>query len=342
MEDELVWLPVKTGNYSTKTGYALCKLNIGEVDLSFDWKKLVWGVKTFPKLKHFLWKIKNKALSVKENLIHRGMEVDGRCKRCGVLETERHLFFQCPFAVQVWQLVPILHNPDPTTISTPASLLIACQRMINLPPTGLYDTALFPWVLWYLWTARNKALFEGVVMTEQEVASQATKEARIWQAAQIEKPISQAAKTLNTVPRPCGSTSSSTQCFVDAAWNATTRRAGFGCIFKEPSTGTIHQASANRCHVGSAFIAEALAVKTALLEAINLGLRTLTIWSDSKSLITTILSCSPTVEAQGVLFDISHLCTLFSSVSFHHVPRLNNTEADALAKLALSNPLNFV
>lgn len=54
MPDELVWLPEKTGSYSTKSGYALCKINTGEPDISFDWKKLVWGVKTTPKLKNFL------------------------------------------------------------------------------------------------------------------------------------------------------------------------------------------------------------------------------------------------------------------------------------------------
>lgn len=94
--------------------------------------------------------------------------------------------------------------------------------------------------------------------------------------------------------------------------------------------------------VGSVFIAEALAVKTGLLEAINLGLRTQTIWSDSQSLSTTISSRSKSVKAQGVLFDIEHLCNFFSAVYFHHVPRLNNVKADALAKFALLNPPNIV
>ena len=44
MKDELVWLPEKTGTYSTKTGYTLSKLNNAEPDLSFNRKKLIWGV----------------------------------------------------------------------------------------------------------------------------------------------------------------------------------------------------------------------------------------------------------------------------------------------------------
>ncbi|RID67754.1 hypothetical protein BRARA_D02823 [Brassica rapa] len=87
---------------------------------------------------------------------------------------------------------------------------------------------------------------------------------------------------------------------------------------------------------------QALAVKTALLEAVRMGLRTLTIWSDSQSLITAITSRGRITEPFGVLYDIEHLCNSFSAVSFRHVPRLKNTEADALAKLALMNLIDSV
>ncbi|KAL0722453.1 hypothetical protein Bca4012_037052 [Brassica carinata] len=192
--------------------------------------------------------------------------------------------------------------------------------------------------LWDLQHTGNQLSWRGTrEMSEQDVVTLALKEARIWQAAQ---------KETNSKTKPSGKERShlrlearqATQVFVDAAWNATTGGGGFGCIFKDQShEETFHQISSNRCFVGSALVAEALAVKTALLEAVSLGLRTLTVWSDSQSLITVISSRGNIVEAQGVLFDIYHLCNLFTSISFHHVPRLNNTEADALAKYALQN-----
>ena len=342
MQDEIVWLPEKSGSYSTKSGYALCKLNDGPADLTFDWKKNVWNVNTSPKLRHFLWKIKNLALSLGENLLRRGMAVDGRCMRCGVLETERHIFMQCPFATRVWELIPASLKPTPNSISTPASLLLSCTRIINLPPTGLSSTALYPWVLWYLWSARNKLLFDNQVLNEQEVATLAVKEARIWQAAQGEKQQKLVPKN-RTVAVEKAFSSETTHCFVDAAWNATTRGGGFGCIFRNYSnTVTLAQFSSNRCYVGSAFTAEAIAIKTALVEAVNLGLRTLAVWSDSQSLITAISSHERRIEAQGVMHDIFHLSTLFYAVSFHYVPRLSNMDADALAKGALLNFVNSV
>lgn len=221
-------------------------------------------------------------------------------------------------ASRVWDLIPALLKPDPSSISTPASLLSACSRMINLPPTGLSATDLFPWVLWYLWIARNKLLFENLVLTEQEVATLAIKEARLWQAAQpvqtkpTPAPATNRVPAFSQVPRVCGSVTP-VPCFVDAAWNATTRGGGFSCIFKDPyNSTTFHRKSANRCFVGSAFVAEAIAIKTALLEAVSMGLRTLTIWSDSQSLISTIKNKKNAIEAQGVLFDIEHLCYFFS------------------------------
>lgn len=101
--------------------------------------------------------------------------------------TERHVLLQCPFANRVCDLVPALHKPDPATITSPESLLQACNRMIKLPPTGLNDTALCPWIFWYLWIGRNKLVFENREGTEHELVSIAVKETRIWQTAQKEK-----------------------------------------------------------------------------------------------------------------------------------------------------------
>lgn len=291
MEDELVWLKERTGTYSTNTAYALSKLNGGVEDPEFNWKLCIWQVKTSPKFKHFLWNLNNYA-----------MEVEGRCKRCGIVETERHILLQCPFTARVWELVPAVYKPDPNTINTLAALLQACGRLVNLPLTDLNETALFPWIFWYLWTCRSKLLFENRGMVEHGVVSLALKEARIWQVAQKEKAKPLPIKKLQ-VPGECGS-NSEIQCFVDAAWNAGTRCGGFGCIFKYINNRTLHQCSSSRSNVGSTLVAEALAVKAGLKAARLLGLRKLTVRSDFKSLVMAISNNEKIVEAQGVLFDI--------------------------------------
>ncbi|KAG2288886.1 hypothetical protein Bca52824_048490 [Brassica carinata] len=203
MDDEIAWLPERSGTYSTKTGYRLCKVNQGHEDPNFNWNLCVWQVKTSPKLKQFLWKINSNALPVGANLLRRGIEVEGLCKRCGIVETERHLFLQCPYALRVWELVPALIKPDPGTITSSALLLQACRRTVNLPPTGLSETALYSWILWYLWVSRNKLIFENREMQELEVVSLALKEARIWQSAQQNKEKPSPSQKLQ-VPLACG------------------------------------------------------------------------------------------------------------------------------------------
>lgn len=186
MEDEMVWLPESSENYSTKSGYALCKVNQDREQGDFNWYPCIWQVKTSPKPKHFLWKIKSNALPVGANLLRRGMEVEGRCKRCGLVETERHVLLQCPFATRVWDLVLALYTPDPNLITYADSLLQASRRIINLPPMGISEAALHPWIFWYLWVGRNKSVFENREVSEQEVVVTAIKEARIRQSAQRE------------------------------------------------------------------------------------------------------------------------------------------------------------
>ncbi|KAJ0244099.1 Ribonuclease H domain-containing protein [Hirschfeldia incana] len=169
-------------------------------------------------------------------------------------------------------------------------------------------------------------------MTEQEVVSLALKEVRIWQTAQQDQPKSTPLK--GQVPY-VGRRVVEAQCFVDAAWNVGFSGGGCGCIFKDVNNITTHQFSSNCSCVGSAFVAEALAVKACLKAARSLGLSNLNVWSDSKSLVMAISNKEKITEVQGILFDISRLCSSFMSVVFVHVPRLNNVEADALAKAAL-------
>lgn len=37
MEDEMVWLPERSGNYSTRSGYDLCKVNRDQENEDLNW-----------------------------------------------------------------------------------------------------------------------------------------------------------------------------------------------------------------------------------------------------------------------------------------------------------------
>lgn len=328
-----MWLHSKNGIYTSKSGYAIIKVNSEPLEQNFNWKACVWNIKISPKLKHLLWKIKNRAIPVGSNW----MTGVFSCKRCGQPETELHLFLHWSFATNVWKQVPALHIPNSATINSIDGLFQQNLRMVSLPPTGLNEAAMFSWIMWYLWSARNKLAFEDTWLSELEIVTLEVKEARAWQSAQHHNtaPITQPIVSKLSLSTPL---LKETQCFVDAAWISATCMGGFGWIFKDPTSGSTRSMSTNRSHVGSALIAEALAVKAVLLDAVSSGLTSVTFWSDSKSLISALSSKDKHIDIQGILHDISVLCRSFVSISFNYVPRLENSKADSIAKSALYVP----
>lgn len=54
--DKMVWLPEKSGQYSTKTGFGVGIMSNrlqSVCDEPVDWVKHIWNIKTSPKLKDF-------------------------------------------------------------------------------------------------------------------------------------------------------------------------------------------------------------------------------------------------------------------------------------------------
>ena len=180
-------------------------------------------------------------------------------------------------------------------------------------------------------------MFENLLLSEEEVVLRSIKEARAWQEAQLRtcSPTSRPKPTRKSCP--ISSVTPGLACFVDAAWDVRSGFGGMGWFFTNRDTGFIAQDSTNRRYVASALVAETLAVKAALTAAISSGFRALTIYSDSKTLVTLLTSGGKCVELQSLLHDIHMLCTFLESISFCFVPRSENNEADSLAKAALFN-----
>lgn len=314
------------------TGYALAKVHtISSLSDRFNWNYCIWNIKTLPKLKHFLWKIMNKALPVGEALSSRGIIGNTICKRCGDPETELHVLLQCSIARSVWDLAPLLHKPEPLIISSPTLLLQACRLTTCLPPTGI-STPLYPWILWNLWTGRNKLLFEDRTFTAEEIVGKAITEARSWQNAQL--PVPTPPQKARFIAPTSHLDPDTIKCFFDASWLASSGAGGLGWVFKDFSGNFFGHGSSNRTFIGSALMAEALAVKAALTAALSTGFRKLECFSDSKSLVSLLSSNSSAVEIQGILHDIVILSGSFESISFSFIPRVNNVIADGLAKSA--------
>lgn len=126
-------------------------------------------------------------------------------------------------------------------------------------------------------------------------------------------------------------------CNVDAAWDSTSRRCGLGGIFSGPVP--VHlptQLCSSRSLVSSALMAEALAVHLAVMTADFAKIKSLLILSDSLDLINLLNKMELRPALFGIVFDIYHFSSYFDVISFVHVSRLSNCEADSVAKSALT------
>ncbi|KAG7593940.1 Ribonuclease H-like superfamily [Arabidopsis thaliana x Arabidopsis arenosa] len=331
--DRLRWLPVKAGSYTTKSGYALGKsASSQEHEVTFNWRSHVWKVSTSPKLKMFLWKLARNALPVGTLLASRGISANTTCKKCGGVEDPTHIFFHCPFAKQVWDAVPCLALPQLEIGVSLKALLVGLQQLVSLPPVGLSTKPLFPWVLWFLWKARNSLVFENRLVSAEDTILKAVKEARSWQEA---KALKFAQKCGHSVVPRTEAHPEALVCFSDAAWRKEKNHCGIGWHISDPHLSPILQGSSSRPFVTSVLIAEALAVKAVMRAASDLGATRLACFSDCQELVLLLNSNGHANELDGILTDIVSIRSQLLSVSFHFVPRAENALADALAKTAL-------
>ncbi|KAJ4893031.1 Uncharacterized protein Rs2_19825 [Raphanus sativus] len=103
-----------------------------------------------------------------------------------------------------------------------------------------------------------------------EIVVKAISEAREWQAVQSSETVIRLDTELTCahsriVPTPPSGT---LVCNVDAAWDSKSGNCGLGCVFSGclpmGMTGTL---SASRSHISSAFLAEAIAIRSAVMHA---------------------------------------------------------------------------
>ncbi|KAL0727310.1 hypothetical protein Bca4012_023403 [Brassica carinata] len=210
-----------------------------------------------------------------------------------------------------------------------AELIRSGSKFTPLPPTGI-TVPLWPWILWNLWKARNKLVFENKDFSAQEIITKSIKDAKEWSAAQAEHGDG------SRLTDSAGAVPGVMICNVDAAWNAATRQCGIGGVFSGDVEHVLPTTTEVFSHVSSALMAEAIAVHRAVSLAVYSNVRSLVVLTDSLSLINLLKTRGHRPELFGIMFDIYHFIPYFDVISFDFISRSFNSEADSVAKLALS------
>ena len=303
-EDIYVWLPFQTRIYSTKSGYNshaqqtvpsnlhLLANPSSQNDMEFNWLIDVWSAKTNPKLKVFLWSIIQGALPIGAELQRRGMISAAHCLRYNEVEKSMHTFFLCPFAKEVWNYIPLkspVHIAEDTDFRL--ALLRFWQAICLPPPTGIRSPIL-PWVCWFLWTARNKLIFEDKSSRPAEIATRGLSAALEWDQAQdVEKE-----QKSNHLPLKAAPTQTD--------WS---KRAGVAWILNKDLPLRVQSGAQIVESVTSPLMAESLALRNRIEIMLQSGIHTTAIFSDCLALIRAIISKSQIKEIYGVLQDIDRL-----------------------------------
>ena len=139
------------------------------------------------------------------------------------------MLFLCHIARQIWALSQIrsIVGKFPYT-----SIYANLDHLLWRIPSK-YDSSAFPWIIWYIWKARNEKIFENVDRNPLEVLCLAKKEAHSSKVAQLELH-TENHESLNLATRSRLRDISQDinylgfRCYVDGSWKESDKFLGIG------------------------------------------------------------------------------------------------------------------
>ena len=149
----LRWNVTSSGHFSVKSFYLAMQLS------NLVPYKFLWKVKIPLRVKTFLWLVLRKSILTRDVLLHRGGRCEAKCLFCGKNESIDHLFFLCPLARYIWNVVSSSFGLNCNFSSVGQCISIWLRRYgkkkRNLVAVGVAA------VIWSIWKARNLACFQN-------------------------------------------------------------------------------------------------------------------------------------------------------------------------------------
>ena len=183
--DTFCWNYTRNSQYTVKSGYwvaqNLLKPEEEKEILEPSITKLqafAWKLKAPRKMCHLIWQLITGQVAVTRNLVRRNMRCDNYFPRCGGLEESvTHAIFECPPALQVWSATPTSQGIFPGA-SAYTNMDYLWRKNEILEPDQDMDP--YPWIIWYIWKARNDKLFRGIDREPLELVRYAESECQAW------------------------------------------------------------------------------------------------------------------------------------------------------------------
>ncbi|XP_048593487.1 uncharacterized protein LOC125576967 [Brassica napus] len=342
--DSFCWNFTRSGQYTVKSGYwvaqNLLKLTEEKEVLEPSITKLqafAWKLKAPTKMCHLMWQLLTGHVAVTRNLVRRNMRCDNYCPRCGEAEeTVTHAIFECPPARQVWSLssTPTCPNIFPvSSVYTNMDYLFWRKNSIMEPEQ---DRDPYPWIIWYIWKARNEKLFRGIDRDPLELVRHAESECHAWfEANEVVQAVSQ--DTINEEPQ---AVCLGNICLLDGSWTLSANFSGCGWTLMDSSGNSQLMGTKNFPRRESALHSEVEALRWAM-ESMLQHSTCQSFGTDCKELISMVKDPQAWPSFATELERIETLQICFPDFNITYVPRAQNQTADFLAKTARSFLLNI-
>ncbi|CAG7897152.1 unnamed protein product [Brassica rapa] len=345
--DTFCWNYTRNGQYTVKSGYWVAQnvlMTEGEKEvLEPSITKLqafAWKIKAPSKICHLIWQLLTGYVAVTRNLERRNMRCDNYCPRCGELEESvTHAIFECPPALQVWTLSSTPSSPGlfpVTSIYANMDYLFWRKNSIIEPEQ---DRDPYPWIIWYIWKARNDKLFRGIDRDPLELVRHAESECQAWfNSNEVARTVVQ--KGLPEEPQVI---SLGNICLLDGSWTASAQYSGCGWVWLDSGGNIQLLGTRNFNRRESALHSEVEALRWAMENMLqhstcqNFG-------TDCKELIAMIKDPHAWPSFATELERIETLLICFPNFDIIHVPRARNQFSDFLVKTARSfhRKLHFI
>lgn len=343
-KDVLFWPKARSGEYSIKSCYYALKkeedqarrdaaLPSSSAGISREIWKIVWETNVPQKIKIFMWKACNNILPVKDNLRRRRLSRDSVCPVCGVCdESVEHALLFCNWTKPVWFGSQLQSVPDEGGIpSLPEWLNQVDIRFQNLKDFRRFILSVIFCVLWSIWKARNKLIFEHTppnpVATLIE-ANNLINEVQNLSIQQATPPTIESGGEGHWRPPPIGVIKINT----DASFSSNSK-IGYAGIIGRDEKGELVMGLTKKFPVNSALLAEALALREAIQAAANFSIPKVILESDCLPLIRACRKEIKIGEISMVVQDIIFLRREFQSCGFTWTHRSKNEAAHTVAKL---------
>jgi len=347
-EDRIIWKAERHGRYFVSSAYKLCVTDL--IDSSHLWRPQywsgIWNLKVPPKVKNLLWRNCHGCLSTRVRLLDKGVVCPTNCASCNSNHEDLlHVFFNCLFAIQVWNRTglwgSVQHALTRTASATDALFETLSAELLQCLST----------VIWSIWKHRNLKIWDDIIETSSVVVECARNMVEDWHLANTPDTNTSLASSQHTMLVTTG-TSTSPQyrplwqppplgrykCNIDAAFSSHRNHTGIGiCVRDSEGTFVLAKTFTFLCNV-SIDVGEALGLHSALQWLSDMQLDNVNFETDSKLTANAFLSTRNDLSDFGCIITScrSLFHNLFSNSRVEFFRRQANEVAHSLAREAMS------